>query len=107
MQHTAFFGDGEHTFALTPPMIQELEKKTSAGFGVLLFRLVAKQFSMSDIVETIRCALIGGGKPPAEAADLVKTYVAERPFIETFPLALTILETRFFGADAAQDTENG
>ena len=31
--HTAFFGDGEHRFALTDEMIQELEAVTGVGIG--------------------------------------------------------------------------
>ena len=33
VKHAAFFGDGDHVFALTPDMILELERKTGTGIG--------------------------------------------------------------------------
>ena len=35
LAHTAFFGDGEHTFALTDDMIIELERLADLGIGAL------------------------------------------------------------------------
>ena len=95
--HTAFFGDGEHRFALTDDMILELERLTSVGIGALYLRAVAMQFSLSDIVETIRLGLIGGGATPEAAHRLTHTYARRRPIAETFPLALDILDARWNG----------
>jgi hypothetical protein len=33
LTHTAFFGDGEHVFALTDDMITELERLSDLGIG--------------------------------------------------------------------------
>lgn len=99
MIYTAFFGDGEKTFALTPQMIAELERKTDHGIFALFTRLRTQNASFKDITETIRCALIGGGTEPREAAELVFTYAEQRPLGEGLGLALTILSTRFFGPD--------
>lgn len=96
--HRAFFGDGERAFAITPELIGELEHKTGAGIGGLCRRLFAGDFRHTDIIETIRLALIGGGAAPEEAAHLVATYAAGRPLSETYPLAVAILETLWFGA---------
>ena len=95
--HTAFFGDGEHRFALTDDMILELERLTGGGIGALYLRAVAMQFSLSDIVETIRLGLIGGGAIPEAAHELTHTYARRRPIAETFPLALDILDARWNG----------
>ena len=107
MKHTTFFGDSEKTFALTPPMIHELERKTGNGILALFTRLRAQGASFKDITETIRCALIGGGTDPREAADLVYTYAENRPLGESLGLALTILSTRFFGLEPEAQDEKG
>lgn len=95
--HRQFFGDGERTFSLTPVLIVELERKTGAGIGGLCRRLFAGDFRHADLTETIRLALIGGGEAPEDAAALVATYAAHRPLAETYPLAVAILETVWFG----------
>lgn len=95
--HTAFFGDGEHRFALTDDMILELERLTGAGIGALYLRAIAMQFSLSDVTEIIRLGLIGGGATPEEAHRLTHTYARRRPIAETFPLALDILDARWNG----------
>lgn len=96
--HGAFFGDAERQFCLTDDAILELERVTNTGIGALYLRAVALSFTINDVAETIRLALIGGGATPAEAAQLVKTYVRNRPMSETFPLALDILDARWNGA---------
>lgn len=97
MTHTAFLGDGEHAFALTPAMIVELERVTGLGIGALYRALIAGAFSFRHVVETIRLALIGGGMSPADAATLVRVYVEPRPLAETFPLALDVLDALWSG----------
>lgn len=95
--HTAFLGDGEKTFALTPVLIEELQRKAGAGIGTICKRVFAGHFDHADLIETIRLALIGGGTDPKEAADLMATYVLPRPIAENFTLAVAILEIVYFG----------
>lgn len=95
--HTAFLGDGEHEFALTPDMIAELEHVTNAGIGGLCQRLFRGDFHLKEVTETIRLALIGAGMTPEKAARLCETYVAKRPIAENYQLAVEILETAWFG----------
>lgn len=97
LSHTAFFGDGEYTFRLTPALIAELEQKCGP-LGMVCQRVFNRQFAQADIAETIRLALIGGGSSPKRAAELIAAYVADRPLAETWPLASKILERRWFGA---------
>ena len=97
MKHTAFFGDAVYTFALTDAMVEELQHKTGVGIGALYQRVVASQFRVADIVEIIRCGLIGGGTTPETADRLVNAYAKDRKFAETFPLALDILDARWTG----------
>lgn len=101
ISHTAYFGDGVKTFTLTDPMIEELQRKTDLGIGALFLRMTTSQFRVADIVEIIRLGLIGGGTSPADAQRLVDTYGKDRPFDETFPLALDILDARWNGKPEA------
>jgi Phage tail tube protein, GTA-gp10 len=100
LTHTAFFGDGEHSFALTDDMITELERIADLGIGALYLRCVNMQFTLSDLVEVIRLGLIGGGSTPEQAARLTDTYGRNRPIDELYPLALDILDARWGGAEA-------
>lgn len=107
IQHDSFFGDGTHAFALTDPMIAELERVTGMGIGALYQRTVAMQFHNAHLVEIIRLGLIGGGMAPEQALHLTETYAKNRPFEEIVPLALDILDARWTGkgtpvTDAAQ-----
>lgn len=104
IEHRAFFGDGEKTFALTFPMIKELEGKTGVGIGVLFQRVNALAFSVTDLSEIIRLGLIGGGTKPQEALNMVQAYVEARPLGESLPVAMGILSAVWFGTpDASQD----
>lgn len=98
LTHRAFFGDGERAFHIAPPLIVELERKTGVGIGGLCRRLFAGDFHHADVTEVIRLALIGGGASPKDADALVAAYAVNRPLSEVYPLAVSILETLWFGA---------
>lgn len=100
--HRAFFGDAEHSFCLTDPMIAELEASTGTAIGVLFQRLVAQAFRLSDLSEIIRLGLIGAGTAPAIAERLVATYAKDRPLAEVLPLALDVITARWLGTEEAQ-----
>lgn len=102
--YRAFFGDSERAFKITVDLITELERKTDAGIGRLCRRLFAGDFHLADVSETIRLGLIGGGATPGEASALVAAYVTNRPFAETYPLAVSILEALWSGS--ADETAN-
>ena len=105
--HRQFFGDAERDFCITPAMIPELERKTATGIGGLCRRLFAGDFYRADINEVIRLALIGGGENPQRAAELVETYAAPGPLIESHILAVAIMERLWFGAKAKEGEGNG
>lgn len=100
-----FFGDAERAFCLPPELILELERLTGAGIGGLCRRLFAGDFHHAEIMATIRLALIGGGEQPEQAAALIAAYALNRPLSETYPVAVAILETLWFGA--AQEQVHG
>jgi hypothetical protein len=95
--YRCFFGDAEYSFLLTHEMQIELEKSCGAFIGAIAMRVFAKQFSPSDIAETIRLAAIGAGMAPKRAAEMVAAYVVNRPLIGTYPIAAAILENAWFG----------
>jgi hypothetical protein len=96
--HRQFFGDADRDFRLTPELVIELERKLDTGIGALFQRLIAGTFRHADLNEVIRLALIGGGSvTPQEADALVAAYVVARPYAESYPLAVSILETLWFG----------
>ncbi|TAI63448.1 gene transfer agent family protein [Bradyrhizobium sp. Leo170] len=95
--HTAFLGDQEYTFRLTPALITELEAKCGSGIGALCNRVFARAYSQSDITETVRIALIGGSTAPKRAAELIAAYVHNQPITDTAELAARILEKTLFG----------
>ncbi|MEO4040343.1 gene transfer agent family protein [Hoeflea sp. CAU 1731] len=92
-----FFGEGDQNFALTPETILELERVTDSGIGVLCWRLFKSQFGLADIQHTLRLSLIGGGKDPKQAAELVNAYVGMRPLEESLALAVDVLHQLYFG----------
>lgn len=95
--YRGFFADTERDFTFTFDLIAELERKTGVGIGALFNRLFRGDFSLADITDTIRLGLIGGGASPEQAAAIVRTYVENRPLSETYPIAVAILETLWFG----------
>lgn len=97
LTHRRFFGDAEHTFKIAAPLVLELERKLGAGIGSICQRIFSGDFSQADVSETIRIALIGGGCEPSEAAALVAAYVPARPLIESYELAVAVLEQLWFG----------
>lgn len=101
ISHTAYFGDGTYAFTLTDTVIEELQHKTGVGIGALYLRLSTSKFRDADTVEVIRLGLIGGGMAPQDAQRLVETYAKGRPFAETLPLALDILDARWNGKPEA------
>ena len=107
IQHSAFFGTEKQVFALTDPIIAELERVTDLGIGAFYQRSIAMQFHVAHLSEIIRLGLIGGGMAPEQAMHLTVTYATNRPFDEIVPLALDILDARWSGkpdlvTDAAQ-----
>ncbi|OCJ05247.1 hypothetical protein A6U87_14660 [Rhizobium sp. AC44/96] len=92
--HTAFFGDQQRDFVLTAPMVLELERVTGSGIGSIIKRVIARDYTASEITQTIRLALIGGGTSPEDADALIRAYVHPRPLAEAYSLALEILEVR-------------
>lgn len=119
------FADGEYTFALPIPQINELQTKCGTGIGGLYARLYKgamlnekmevvllphlAEFHVLDIVETIRQGLIGGGRgmvngspvavTPAIANRLIEHYVAGKPLQPNWAIAAAVLSACIHGYD--------
>jgi len=97
---TMDWGDGTYTFRLTVTGAIELEEKCDAPFMVVHQRLAANAYKVSDVRETVRLGLIGGGMEPAKALGLVRKYVDDRPITENWLVARAVLGGLLFGFEA-------
>ncbi len=96
---TLEWADGEeHVFRLPLGQLRELQEKTDCGPLFLFNRIIAGQWRIDGLRETIRLGLIGGGMEPAKAHTLVKRYVDDRPFTESIKPAQAILGAALIGA---------
>lgn len=123
------FADGEYTFALPAPRIDELQRKCGApgppvGIGAIFARVLKgcvvagkevlmvpsqAEFFATDLIETIRQGLIGGGRgvvngeeikvTDALANRLIENYVLAKPLSDSWSLAAAILGACVMGYD--------
>ena len=91
------WGDGTYTFRLRLIDAIELQSKCEAPIATIVSRVNGGGYSIADIRETIRLGLIGGGLKPHDALRLVRTYVDDRPLIESYAVARLILGGLMFG----------
>ncbi|AYD00028.1 gene transfer agent family protein [Neorhizobium sp. NCHU2750] len=93
------WADGTFSFRLGWGELAELQEKTDAGPYVVLHRLHSQQWRIEDISSVIRLGLIGGGMSPVDALHKVRTYVEDRPPLESHPYAVAILSAGLLGAE--------
>jgi hypothetical protein len=118
------FADGKYLFALPLPRLQELQVKCDIGIGGLHSRLLRgciptkdgisfspahADFYALDLIETIRQGLIGGARgvvngeevkvTPAMAERLITNYVLDRPLVDNWQLAVSIICATMTGYD--------
>jgi hypothetical protein len=96
------FGDGTYTFDLSFNLASEFEQKHGKSLWQTMKLLVNGVFSIEDLSEIVRLALIGGGTEPGRAMSLVQIYVRDRPLAEHINLSRSILSFAFFGEDEAK-----
>jgi hypothetical protein len=93
----AVLGGKRRTFRLTIAGIGELEQLSRAGVASILMRLGMASWYQSDVRETVRLALIGGGLRSNEADGIVTTYVDGEPLADNLQLAIDILQAAVSG----------
>lgn len=91
------FADGTYHFRLAWGELEKLQEACDAGPYVVLDRLLSGRWRVSDISETIRLGLIGGGMEPVKALKLVREYVQSRPPLENLVLAQRVLGAAVVG----------
>lgn len=77
------FADGEYLFRLPIKRIIEIEAK-SGPIDLVKHRLMAGGWSIHDVVETIRQALIGGGKGQVNGAPVEVTSLRANSLIDNY-----------------------
>lgn len=93
------FADGTYGFRLAIGELEELQEKTGVGPYALLRRLLANDWRVEDVTQTIRLGLIGGGKEPVAALNLVRRYVEQRSdWLNNAMLAQAIVSAALVGA---------
>lgn len=93
------FGDGTYTFRLALGELEELQEKTGLGPFVVMQRLASNEWKTSDVRETLRIGLIGGGTPAADALRLVRRYVDDRPdWLKNALIARVVVQSALIGA---------
>lgn len=87
------WADGTYTFRLGLDEIEELERKRDLSIFEIAKRLSpeVRQARSTDVSETLRLGLIGGGTKPVDALAKVRKYVDERPLDENRDTAYAIV----------------
>lgn len=99
---TRAWGDGDYTFRLAWGGWKEIQDKCGCGPAELLDRLIHRKWRADDLYEVVRLGLIGGGMSAVDALKLARSYVQDRPLLESVPVALEIVSASLFGpADEA------
>lgn len=96
-----FVGDQVRRLQLTSRMFEELHRTTGKGALALYGAVLNREASHRDLTEIVRCALIGGGTAPQEAAALVAIYIDPSPILPVLTLVLEILDAAFEGVEPA------
>lgn len=94
---TLEFADGEYPFRLRMAQLIELDETCQVGPQRMLIDFAESNGRTKWIREIIRLGLIGGGLKPVEASRLVKSYVDERPLMESVLHAQVILSAAVVG----------
>jgi Phage tail tube protein, GTA-gp10 len=100
--YEADWADSHYLFNVAQiDLLLELEEKCKAPFATVYQRLATKSYSITDVRETIRLGLIGGGATPLAALALVQRYIDGGPqrigLLINAMLALRILQAVLVG----------
>lgn len=108
------WADGTYLFALKLKQIEELQRLCGAGLGEIAQRLlVERRWRVSDVVETLRLGLIGGGLPAVRARELIETYVDGHPLADPrdpanhLMTAQAVITAAYFGVVEATEEVEG
>ena len=106
MINNFYWGDEERAFALTLPLIEELERQTDAGVPHLIRALHAQDYRVAHLKTIVRLALVGGGGcDPERAAELVDAYLIPMGLEKARLIALLTLAALMGPGDADDISE--
>lgn len=88
---------GEHPFRLALGEFEGLQQKTDCGPEYLLLKLRSGQWSASELFETLRFGLIGGGMDQGAAMKAVRNAFDRHPLISFKVPALAVLVAGLYG----------
>ncbi len=95
------WGDGTHLFRLSIPGLVELEKSCDAPIATIFKRVHAGDYSVTDVRETLRLGLIGGGMNPTEALTTIRAQfddnISEIGLAYHHPYALAVIGGAMLG----------
>ena len=89
-QITTDWGDAEYTFRLGLGELEELEAKFDKSIFVLVNLFRTRTAKSTEILETLRIGLIGGGMSAPNALALKRRYGDERPLEESRDVAYAV-----------------
>lgn len=98
----------ERLFRLNFGGVLDLEEACGKqAIGAVFLRLSTGQFFATDVYQTIRLALIGGGMNVVEVKQLLDKHFDTNPLVEHASLASDILITLMVGVESAGKGEAG
>lgn len=100
--HNVFVGEGHYDLALRIGELIALQEKTGVGPYVLANRILAGEWRVEDIIETIRLALIGGGLDNRAAFDLITRNITPGNIIQYVSIASEVVLAAIMGVDDEQ-----
>ena len=88
---------GEHPFRLALAQLEGLQQKTESGPEWLLLRMRSGQWAVTDLFETLRFGLVGGGMEPVAALRAVRDAFDRHPIIDFKVPAMEALMAALYG----------
>lgn len=102
------FGGGSYRFRLAMGELEELQEVTGVGPYHCLRRLLAGEWHLQDVRDTLRLGLIGGGLLANDALKLTRRYVDDRPdWLRNATLAIAVLSAALAGAPEEKSSKKG
>lgn len=96
---------GEHAFRLGIAELEAIQQITDCGPEHLLHRINSGQWFLRDLIEVLRCGLIGGGMPHVQALKTVEKAFGLHPGIEFKVPAQAVLSHCLYGPPEDQPGE--
>jgi hypothetical protein len=104
---TKFVGDNEYVLRLRIEELIALQEALNVGPYFLSQRLVAGNWFVEDVTQTIRLGLIGGGMRHEEAAKLIRNYVKEGYLSDYYLCAYEVLMAALIGVADEEEEATG